>query len=553
MIREQIQFHIWPWSAIGCPRETANVDDREVVLPYYGSPVLSVPRGFKISMDARHENFLPLGCAYDHDRYQLYRVPHAMAASKYENRSEESVRIVISHDGERERMMIRCKGAVAGSLRDEGELQIAVLEWSSFFDFCVQQAPNRELPWARLESLMHTYAEKPEVQKRSLIVLIAEKMQQQIQELVNSARRMLVHERQLLPAIRAGEMDSGCLQWYFRQPGVTATQKASANRQRLLAMSRRETFNTLENRVLKDFLIRCLHECHQYVRVVCSGKRDTGYAKEVNRFGSMCSELLKRPVWQDVDEIESCVRPNYVLQSDTRYHRIWVLYQKLLRKQNEEDWMWAWQGRTWADICTLLLGTTLLAMAREKNGRLQISSLGSAGFDVLGEQAQGSRIVPGAEPGPFLLSYKNHFAVLELVHANQAPQHDIASALGCTGGTLFLVFKPVGKKMTARVIVTWPVHVISSMLKHDFKAIQTSAEQALAKQDMFVNKRYPVAILTGLVLADAFLQGEPDFNAGSTTHLARLAADPRLWTRNLEVLTLLLEDLCVTLLENGDG
>ena len=268
----------------------------------------------------------------------------------------------------------------------------------------------------------------------------------------------------------------------------------------------------------------------------------------------MCSELLKRPVWEDVEDIESGVRPNYVLQSDTRYHRIWVLYQKLLRKQNEEDWMWAWQGRTWADICTLLLGTALLRMAGNRSGELRLDPLATAGLEVLGEQVQGSRVVSGSEPGPFLISYRKHCAVLELVHANQAKQHAIVSALGSTGGTLFLVFKPVGKTRTPpRVVVTWPVHVLSSTLRHDFGATQKSAEQGLARLDLFVNKRYPVAFLTGLVLADAFLQGEPDFDAGSTTHLARLAADPRLWTRNLDVLILLLEDLFTTLLESDNG
>lgn len=561
MSGECMQFHVWPWSAVGCVRETTNLEGGEVVLPYHGSPVLSVPQNSKVSTDIRHEDFLPLGCPYAHgeERYRLYRMPHAIAASRHGTGVEEEMRIiVVAHDNSRHKLYVHAEGAVPGSLRGEGELQQAVLEWMSFFDFCVQCADARErdafaVPWMELPELIRMYGRDPSVQKRSLIVSIAEKMPQHVQELVRSARRILVHERRLLPATRAAEMDPGCLQWYFRQPGQTAMQKASANRQRLQGMSRRETFNTLENRVFREFLRRCVRECRQYIRFVCAGKTDTGYGRDVSRFGSLCSELLKNPVWEDIDELESGVRPNYVLQNDVRYRRVWDLYQKLLRKQDEEDWMWAWQGRTWADICTLLLGASLLVMAEKNNGTVKLSPLAHAGCAFLKEQEQGRRMMRGSEPGPFLLSYRGRQAVLELVHASQAEQHKVASSLGCTGGTLFFVLKPLGrKKATARAIVIWPVHTFSSTKAHDFREIQKSAEEGLARQSFFINVRYPVARLTGLVLADAFYQGEPDFEAGTDTHLARLAAAPQFWEKNIEMLTMLLDDLFMALLENDD-
>ena len=102
-------------------------------------------------------------------------------------------------------------------------------------------------------------------------------------------------------------------------------------------------------------------------------------------------------------------------------------------------------------------------------------------------------------------------------------------------------------------MVIWPVHTLSSIHNQDFQAVQKSAEQGLKSQSWFINMRYPVARLTGLVLADAFLRGEPDFEAGENTHLARLAADPLYWTKNIEVLTMLLDDLFVELLESNNA
>lgn len=345
MSSRAIQFHYWPWSVTGCPRETISLgtaDGATIDLPYYGSPLLSVPQDCSISTDARHEPFHPIGCPYYDRHFQLYRVPHAIASSRRTLGACSTMTLTFSHNGIRECVTVVPEGAVPGSLRDKGELQKMVLEWGSFFDFCHQKAGKQRkgalsLPWEKMPACIREYGGDTSVQKRSLIVSIAEEMSQRVQELVHAAKRMLVHERKLLPAAKTGEMDAGCMHWYFQQPGENPIEKASSNRQRLKALSRRETFNTLENRVFKEFLQRCIRECQQYISVICSGKTDTGYAKEVGRYSSICSDLLKRPMWEDVGTLESGARPNYVLQNDARYRKIWELYQKLLRKQDEED------------------------------------------------------------------------------------------------------------------------------------------------------------------------------------------------------------------------
>ena len=565
MSSRAIQFHYWPWSVIGCPRESISLgteDDATIELPYYGSPLLSVPQDFSISTDARHEPFHPIGCPYYNGHFQLYRVPHAIASSRRTLGACSTMTLTFSHNGIRECVTVVPRGAVPGSLRDKGWLQKMVLEWGSFFDFCHQKAGLQRkgalsLPWEKKPACIREYGGDTSVQKRSLIVSIAEEMSQRVQELVHAARRMLVHERKLLPAAKAGEMDAGCMHWYFRQPGKTPIEKASSNRQRLKALSRRETFNTLENRVLKEFLQRCIRECQQYISVICSGKTDTGYAKEVGRYSSICSDLLKRPMWEDVGTLESGARPNYVLQNDARYRKIWELYQKLLRKQDEEDWMWAWQGNTWADICRLLLGTALFSMAKGRGFHVRGTPLARAACGFLGEQTQGNRILQGTDPGPFLLSGPHSKAVLEIVHADEMENHVPASSLGSTGGSMYFVIKPLRdlreKPAPARVIIVWPVHSLASTLKLNFYALKHSAESGLAQQNRFINSPSPVARLSGLVMTDVFPDDKPDFIDGVNTNLACLAADPCLWADNVDVLSVLLDDLFLKLLEKNDA
>jgi hypothetical protein len=53
--------------------------------------------------------------------------------------------------------------------------------------------------------------------------------------------------------------------------------------------------------------------------------------------------------------------PNYVLSQDTRYRKIWEGYQELLRRQQDEDDVWRWQMRLWAECVRI---SVLVALRR---------------------------------------------------------------------------------------------------------------------------------------------------------------------------------------------
>jgi hypothetical protein len=76
----------------------------------------------------------------------------------------------------------------------------------------------------------------------------------------------------------------------------------------------------------------------------------------------------------------------------------------------------------------------------------------------------GSRIVPGSEPGPFLLTrvrrgHPETRGVLELVHPDLAAMHPVANLLGRTGGRLYLVLRPLGgSNSRTKVLILWSVN-----------------------------------------------------------------------------------------------
>ena len=55
---------------------------------------------------------------------------------------------------------------------------------------------------------------------------------------------------------RVQEMDRASMRWLSKQPGTTLAQRAGSD-QRVLAIVRKENFDTLENRVLHAYLTAC--------------------------------------------------------------------------------------------------------------------------------------------------------------------------------------------------------------------------------------------------------------------------------------------------------
>lgn len=72
------------------------------------------------------------------------------------------------------------------------------------------------------------------------------------------------------------------------------------------------------------------------------------------------------PHLEEVGSAGHGIRPNYVLQNDSRYREIWKYYLRLLRQEDEQDRLWDWQARTWADVARLLVCATTFTMIESK-------------------------------------------------------------------------------------------------------------------------------------------------------------------------------------------
>ncbi len=198
---------------------------------------------------------------------------------------------------------------------------------------------------------------------RALICNLAEDLPGPLQEIIERPRRLLQRKHAQVRLDRLQEMDLTALIDYARRPGHTSVIKAG-DRQQLLAVIREETANTLENRVVHDFCRRARTAAMAYVAEECARcKKCTGEllrnndetvcsrrVRRVDAFARRCEQFLSSPTLTSVTPLAvPCRRPNYALQQNVRYMKVWDAYQKLLRQEDICDQTWRWKRRAWTD------------------------------------------------------------------------------------------------------------------------------------------------------------------------------------------------------------
>lgn len=552
------QVHLWPWS-VGIKTQSMDLGKEEVGVPFLGSPVVSLEANTDVFLPSRMEQFIPLGASFlaGEPQRRIFETPHGVLAG---GGPLENLRLRFL-GGRRLEVGLTVRGAAKRyeglEGRTESRLAQLVRAWSQVFDDLLEAARRdllqrarltgqgaEEVRWSQVLDVLDEISD-PNEPHMALIVEIARQLHRQIESNIGRIRRVLVRQDELLPLHRAREMNRSSLLWLSRQPGEGILEKAGS-KQRVLAVARRESFDTLENRVLKDFVIRCKREASRYIREVRTVGRweASSRARRVLGFGNTCSRAESEPVLQEVKLPEPGARPNYVLQGDPRYRRVWFWYRKLLRRESAEDKVWEWQSRAWADVVRLLMGaalemtTTGVGTRGNLSGDLHCQTLATSLLRVREEQEAGGRIVPGSLPGPFLWSRRRkggnvRRAVLELVHPALAHEHESASVLARTGAHLYMVFSSLSEKNPRKnVIAIWAVNTAGSEEEVSLDSILESAEEALTEHRNHLNSgASEPPELHGFVLANRLVLNDAVSSTGKhhRTRGMEIPADPKRW------------------------
>ena len=193
---------------------------------------------------------------------------------------------------------------------------------------------------------------------QQLVSVIANQHLSLIEALISSMRKILRRKRDMVSISAVQQVDAHCLRWLARQPGHQAQEKAGS-RQKLMAVVREETRNTLENRVLKDFIYRVEILARRYLQQNESRYPASSQVKEVKRLRSCLINALRLPEIQGLPTMKVLVQPNYVLLHDARYSKLWELYRLVLAHTRMSEIVWPKRHRLFAEIFLIWVITRL--------------------------------------------------------------------------------------------------------------------------------------------------------------------------------------------------
>lgn len=150
-----------------------------------------------------------------------------------------------------------------------------------------------------------------------------------VRRIAENMRSTIIRENVLQPVYKVREINSYGLSWLSRRPGRTVKEKISNSNASMMAVRRRQSVDTGENRLFLAFL----REIADLIdRKEASLPPDMIWPEELE-FASRAFRILRDPALAEVRRWEN-VPPNNTLLSDQNYRKIWRSWNE--RKEIDE-------------------------------------------------------------------------------------------------------------------------------------------------------------------------------------------------------------------------
>lgn len=269
----------------------------------------------------------------------------------------------------------------------------------SFEDCSLQQSVRRG--WGKVQDVWLKDENRENEAQISLIVRLAKnpKLKRALKFILSTPNKVLKRQRTLENVATVVEMDSACLQWYIRQPGSNLQEKAG-QQQKILAVTRQESFNILENQVtrwvvdrLKILSDRFLNENFHYV--------NSEKFIAVRNFKTATKICFDSSPLREISAIHHFPKPNYALMHHHLYQIIWQVYLQLRKEEKLEDDCWKWQNTMWHETGKQLISALLTKLGRNS---VSLNEEALSMCYIRKEQMNGLWTDPPIAPGPFKTS-----------------------------------------------------------------------------------------------------------------------------------------------------
>lgn len=425
---------------------------------------------------------------------------------------------------EQHAIQMRAAGQDSGSVGTVGQLEAFQRQW---------QPTLVPLPWDRVTELLRSSREEP---RMDVIVGIALNYQSALERLAHSPRRILRRQRRMIALGRVQQLDHACLEWFVRQPGHTAVEKAGP-RQELLALARTEDYDTLENRVLKDFLRLAIEAADRYLREHQGRYEQHVRYRAVVALRETSRRLLRDTPLVQVRSLSGLPQPNYVLLHDAAYRELWHWYLKLVHRRKVNDDAWRWQTRLWADFVRLCVACELISTDGPRNG-FRATLPFAHELWIRYEQDAGCWLHPVDWPGPICLQSDHACPVIaQLLHPHVLSRDQQYAGLpvgwwvALTGASLAVLFS--AKCESHVCLLVWAVHSAGDTNANP--TIGTQAQRAAAALARLAALRSSAGVTFRGLIVRSSLSGEatnPDgyrHPAGTEVFEVQVPPDPAAW------------------------
>lgn len=288
--------------------------------------------------------------------------------------------------------------------------------YEGFFDlllndtlFVVRDIIKADLPRSLIiywDDILSALREKTDEDpaRHALIVDLAKTVLAPLDHVTKQPKKILkrVRDQQRVQCVQ--EVDVDCLIDLARRPGTTMPEKAGP-KQRILAITRYETVDLLENRVAKHCCELLCRAAGRYLRSHQHVHHSARKATVANLFRTS-KRLPQRQSFVSVGRLHSpCRHPNNALLQNLQYSRIWQAYSKLVRNEELRENIWRWPRRLWADRVGIYVADTVLGWCARASFPVFIRTAHRV-VQATASHISGKWFVRDVMPGPFVI-YKS--------------------------------------------------------------------------------------------------------------------------------------------------
>lgn len=392
----------------------------------------------------------------------------------------------------------------------------------------------RELPWKIISQLVLEASKEP---RYELIVRIAQEFSEELDTIANNPRKILRRIRKKTNLSRVQQMDAACLAWLVRQPGRSAIEKAGAA-QEIYSIVREEFYDTLENRVLKHFILLCIRYSRDYLNRNKDFKSSDRFLL-VQRFNFKCKSLSQNSIFGEISALNQIPQPNFVLQSDPLYSKLWDYYLQILHREKELESLWLWQHLLWADIMKLFISSAIYDL--DRSNEVNFNYMHESNACINQKSDYGTRMLSSSWPKGIISEIDSSSKIILDCFSSQElnksglpqPIREIASK---SGAAFFCYFSNVGGQIKEDLLLSiWVFH--GEVLEEQVSTVDNQCARAVTALSNLKSIVPNSPKLRGLILRSTIKDQSSDILAAEVKDIIveglKVSIKPSAWRHDL--------------------